>query len=499
MDIIYFWFQNPEIWFKCSLDVDQAITQLFGERVKNATLSTKPDKFQDLENIILLDQLSRHVDRVWKSCYATTYHSRALELSFKVIKEGLEDWLPEHICFILMPLRHSKLREHLEHSLDHICQLRRGSPHNTYYRRFYYANLTRLSKFIQPQEFTCKSDNIPEYKQIFCSSCQYKVDEEKIWLSKLNFQEEIVNSFFKIKCNYPNITISLSGGVDSMVSSFILKKLGFQVTALMINYQNRTESLEEVNLVSSWCQKMEIPFYVTSITQISRTNDQDRNFYETFTKNIRFQSYQSLQNPVVLGHNMDDCFENIFSNIKNKRSIDNLLGMDDVSYQLGATLLRPMLKIRKGTIIEFAQRYNIPYLWDSTPKWSQRGKYRDNLIPSIEKYEPQLLPSLLEMSNRFKKISNHYYQLIEQNLKIDKFRVDRYSIQFMKCTEIDYWKYVFQRCLELYQLKIPSYKSLRHLIFIIESKHDYIGKQVMLTKYYSGHFIEENKLIIRVF
>lgn len=499
MDIIHFWFQNPEIWFNCSKTIDLEITQLFGERVKNVILSTRPDKFQDLENIILLDQISRHVDRVWNSCYATTYHSRALELSLEVIKNGLEDWLPEHICFILMPLRHSKLKSYLELSLDHICHLRRRCPQNSYYRRFYYANLTRLSEFIQPQEYKGKSDDINRYKQILCSGCQYQFDEEQIWSSKLNSKEVIVNSFVSIKCKYPYVTISLSGGVDSMVSSFILKKLGFQVTALMINYQNRTESLEEVNLVSSWCQKMEIPFYVTSITQISRTNDQDRNFYETFTKNIRFQSYQSLQNPVVLGHNMDDCLENIFSNIKNKRSIDNLLGMDDVSYQLGVTLLRPMLKIQKGTIIEFAQRYNIPYLWDSTPKWSQRGKYRDNLIPSIEKHEPQLLSSLLEMSNRFKKISNHYYQLIEQNLKIDKFRVDRYSIQFMKCTEIDYWKYVFQRCLELYQLKVPSYKSLKHLISILESEHDYIGKQVMLTKYYSGEFIEENKLIIRVF
>ena len=260
MDIIHFWFQNPEIWFNCSKTIDLEITQLFGERVKNVILSTRPDKFQDLENIILLDQISRHVDRVWNSCYATTYHSRALELSLEVIKNGLEDWLPEHICFILMPLRHSKLKSYLELSLDHICHLRRRCPQNSYYRRFYYANLTRLSEFIQPQEYKGKSDDINRYKQILCSGCQYQFDEEQIWSSKLNSKEVIVNSFVSIKCKYPYVTISLSGGVDSMVSSFILKKLGFQVTALMINYQNRTESLEEVNLVYSWCQKMEIPF-----------------------------------------------------------------------------------------------------------------------------------------------------------------------------------------------------------------------------------------------
>ena len=42
-------------------------------------------------------------------------------------------------------------------------------------------------------------------------------------------------------------------------------------------------------------------------------------------------------------------------------------------------LWRPMLNIYKKNIIDFALKYNIPFLKDSTPKWSMRGKIRDNI------------------------------------------------------------------------------------------------------------------------
>ena len=149
---------------------------------------------------------------------------------------------------------------------------------------------------------------------------------------------------------------------------------------------------------------------------------------------------------MILGHNMDDCLENIFSNIKNGKSFSNLVGMETESYQQGVLLIRPMLQIRKSEILKFAHNYNIPYLWDSTPKWSQRANYRDYLIPSIEKYEPALVPSLLKMSERYHHICKHYYQLLEEKLEITKLKdKNEYIIKFINCFEYDYWKFIFLR------------------------------------------------------
>ena len=74
------------------------------------------------------------------------------------------------------------------------------------------------------------------------------------------------------------VVISLSGGVDSMVSSFILKKLNFQVSALMINYQNRKQSARETEFVSSWCHRLNSFDRTTTINYLSKNRDKDRVF-----------------------------------------------------------------------------------------------------------------------------------------------------------------------------------------------------------------------------
>jgi tRNA(Ile)-lysidine synthase TilS/MesJ len=86
---------------------------------------------------------------------------------------------------------------------------------------------------------------------------------------------------------------------------------------------------------------------------------------------------------VLLGHNKDDCFENIITNITNKNNYDNLSGMEILKTIDGINFWRPMLNIKKADIINYANLYKIPYLFDSTPSWSVRGKIRDNLKPVL--------------------------------------------------------------------------------------------------------------------
>ena len=88
----------------------------------------------------------------------------------------------------------------------------------------------------------------------------------------------------------------------------------------------------------------------------------------------------SHQNTIVLlGHNKDDCFENIITNITNRNNYDNLCGMEILKKIDEINFWRPMLNVEKKDIINFAHINNIPYLCDSTPEWSVRGKIRDKL------------------------------------------------------------------------------------------------------------------------
>ena len=187
------------------------------------------------------------------------------------------------------------------------------------------------------------------------------------------------------KCfeNIPNdVTISLSGGVDSMVCLEICKKLNKNITAVHINYNNRETSYQESFFVQDWCTSSGIIVNIRDITEMQR-NSKDREIYEEFTRVARFNEYRKVNLPVILGHNRDDAFENVLTNINKHKIIDNIVGMKARDVIDDVEILRPMLEIPKAMIIAYARKNNIPFLYDSTPKWSQRGKIRDNIIPAM--------------------------------------------------------------------------------------------------------------------
>ena len=201
--------------------------------------------------------------------------------------------------------------------------------------------------------------------------------------------------------------ISLSGGVDSMITSWIMKQIckKAELLCVHINYNNRETSIVEADFVKTWCNLMDIPYSIVNIYNLKRVkqngkivcyeNDLEisRNIYEEKTKKIRFDEYTRHKCPVILGHNHDDLLENIITNISNNRT-DKLGGMERSSVINGVNIVRPMISITKKEIYEYAIKTNVPYLEDSTPAWSRRGKLRDTFVPAVSEIEPNFMKGL---------------------------------------------------------------------------------------------------------
>ena len=129
--------------------------------------------------------------------------------------------------------------------------------------------------------------------------------------------DRILSGIIDREVQSDEVALLLSGGVDSMIASFILSFIVTDLKAIHINYNNRPESIYESQFVQWWCNKLNIPCFIRDITEISRNKSIDRNIYESVTNFIRFNLYSLKSNdiPVFLGHNKDDTIENIFTNI----------------------------------------------------------------------------------------------------------------------------------------------------------------------------------------
>lgn len=320
-----------------------------------------------------------------------------------------------------------------------------------------------------------KYGNVLEYipqEQIKISSQQFDLTNNLITTLSSFCKEHVVNSSKKV-------IVSLSGGVDSMVLTTILKLLGYNVICGHINYNNRNETYEEQEFIEKWCYYNSIKLYVKSLTHIKRA-ESNRNEYEAITKKIRFDFYKEImlnegQSMILLGHHKDDVLENIFANLCRGRNILDLAVIKHSCILDNVHIMRPMLDFYKTSIYDFAKYYQVPYFKDSTPHWSIRGKYRNKIHPQLEDAFPSLKSNLMELSSQSTMWNTLVQeQLIEPFLKTVNYGENKcmFNIEKYKDYPHCFWNIVLMKLFYNYGKHCPSKRAVQVFIAAIKSKNN---------------------------
>jgi tRNA(Ile)-lysidine synthetase-like protein len=317
-------------------------------------------------------------------------------------------------------------------------------------------------------------------------------------LEKINDCDDLTNTLNSniekpIGKKTDRLVLSISGGVDSMVCSWILKSYKINFCCVHINYSNRPESVKEEQFVKEWCEILGVKLWVRRIGEINRAKCMENNLrdlYETYTRDVRYKTYQHVcLNPwVILGHNRDDCFENILTNLSKKSKFDNLNGMNLYSFidnnSQPIHFLRPMLSIEKKSIYKYAHLNNIPYLFDSTPKWSQRGKIRDSVKPTLEKWNLHIIDGIFEIAGKL----TEYDQLINILVKDWVGKIKDGEI-ICEVSEIPLTKLFWEKIFNLSNIKISS-NSLNNFIEFVKK---IVGNKVKIDiNVYAKYEVNKN-------
>lgn len=428
------WFRHPEWWFETHLETDRYLAETYGHWLDENVMEHSWDWTSDtlVAWILLYDQLPRHVARVTSKNVVYPYLQKAIGLLKLVIEDGLEsqfrlhDFTGNEFGFLMLPLRHSydckltyqamKLmwkKIELDKSLGNHRDVEELRP-------FMVAAYKRCPMLpIQTTDHYTYRDVFQVFPISVASPPPPAFDWEKHqgviaytpeWM--LDGEVQLTNDAWVRGWTIPSgsILVSLSGGVDSMVLLWILKHHypEVSVAAVFINYCNRSD--DEEHFVRDWCASLRVPLYVRRLREIQRTPAMAfelRETYETYTRNVRYHAYHQAHafeaprqtTPIVaMGHNQDDCFENILTNICQKQKYENLRGMTELAEANALQFWRPMLSVPKHHIYHFAQTHTIPYLQDSTPAWSCRGKIRDTVRPTLSQYHPAMIPAFFHLS-----------------------------------------------------------------------------------------------------
>ena len=525
------WFSNRDYWFSKNSKIDVYLCDKYYKYIESTSYIYESYKKNPLffDNktiiayIILLDQISRHFKRVYDTNIDIVEFSRkAVNFSNILLYNNKQDiFTIDELSFIYLPYRHLKDIDKIYEIISIYIELyeKANTEDKLKCRRYLQATLNNIYKDINLLSMKInKRVKSWEYinKDILDPRC---LEDNKI-VSVVSpiIHENMRNEIEKLK-DGSTIVVSLSGGVDSMVALYLCKYIKDtynsnkikNIIAIHINYNNRTHSGDELDFVNYYCNKLGIKLYLRTIKEISRNNclhNGLRDLYEDITKNIRYDMYRlNIKNDrtyILLGHNKDDCFENVITNISNKSNYNNLCGMEVLKEIEGMMFWRPLLSIEKRHILDCANINKIHYLYDSTPTWSVRGKIRDTVRPSLlllknnEGIEDNsIIDSFFYLRDYIANTQDIFNELIIKNLiskikYMDAENSRKYITEYSK-TEMLSLKYIVIAKIFFSKLNIRySHKAIKDFC-------EYIGTFDTLSKTQQGsNFILSKSCIIDI-
>ena len=439
------WISRERYWFNKNDDNDKYLSDNYSYLIDSY------DYYKDSKpilGIIIYDQLTRHYYRNEYNSHILIYFNRkAVEIANKHKTNSFIDYLCYNDwMFYMLVYRHSNIRENILFVMNECWKL------NPLPIKFIKATYTRAN-FEEEFDYY-KYSSIDFDMSILENSPIQEINENKLYN---------IGEFDNIKND--TIIISLSGGVDSVVCLFNIIKLypNKKIIAVHINYNNRNEVEEEVKFLRCLCCFFDIELYVRKIAEINRyicmCNDL-RDIYESYTKKIRFNCYRKFGKipTIILGHNKDDCFENILTNIAYNSKYDNLRGIEYSVIIDNINFIRPLINVSKNDIYKFAIMHNLPYLKNSTPNWSQRGKIRAEVVPVLMKWDNRIIDGLFNLSEVMKDYNEILMKSIETFSEIEVGEIELLNISKL------YWKHGIYKIFNFY----ITNKSLLALISRLE-------------------------------
>jgi len=396
-----FWLSNPDYWIAIG-PKQHAADKLIYSTFYNYDYTQE----DTLGQVIYLDQFMRHFSRITTISENTIRDSR-IDAARLVMALTPADWSSTQedvLIWYLMPWKHlhdwpnifSTINTWLNNRpLTDFPTLNRYFM-DTYTKAYSPATVAETIQHTteQPIQFYDANQICDSYPLIYADPIAWAT----IRTSKL--AQPLINAFTPY--TETPITISLSGGVDSMLMAALLIREGFDVVAIHIVYGNRTESPMEQNFVETYCYRLGIPLYIYTIEHLKRAQS-DRAFYESATRDLRFSAYKALKRPVLLGHIQEDVVENIWTNFAHGTHLDNPAKFAPEALESGVKICRPWLHIKKELIYAVASELMIPYLKNTTPAWSNRGKFRTDFYAATHaQYGPQVDQTLISVASRLK-------------------------------------------------------------------------------------------------
>lgn len=288
------------------------------------------------------------------------------------------------------------------------------------------------------------------------------------------------------------VLVSVSGGPDSICLLNLLynlqPRLGCELAVFHLNHKLRKAAAQEQIFVQKVCKRLGLPCFTKGFA-IRKYAEKNNLNIEAAASQIRYQLLSSLAKKlscqkIALGHTADDQAETVLMKLIRGSGITGLGGIFPVKQaeESGQSkIIRPLIEISHQEVLAYLKSQHLSYCLDISNLDQRyfRNRVRLQLLPQLEKYNPRIRKSLVQISFFCQKLEEYFQQ---ETLKIfpalAKCLPGKIIIDFNKLLCYNYvtQTYIIKKALGL--LKPKSEINFAHISSILNLTQS--GKQIQL-------------------
>lgn len=192
----------------------------------------------------------------------------------------------------------------------------------------------------------------------------------------------------KIPENYKKIYIGLSGGVDSMVLLHFIKTnfTDIDIEAIHVNHGIQEIGKKWAIDCAEFCDKLNVKLNVAEVSVAAGGNLEER------ARIARYSAFKEIAGGglIALAHHADDVAETLMLRLLRGSGTEAAGNMRELSKHDDLSIWRPLLKISRSDIEDYARTNEIPWVEDPSNKneMFDRNFIRNSLLPMLEERFP---------------------------------------------------------------------------------------------------------------
>lgn len=213
------------------------------------------------------------------------------------------------------------------------------------------------------------------------------------------FKEHINNNFPFLKDK--KLLVAISGGVDSVVLTYLLNSLNFEISLAHCNFNLRKkESDLDENFVSEISQKTSNQIFTIKFNTLKFAKKHNLST-QIAARKLRYNWFQELVDQhqfdyILTAHHADDNLETFMINLIRGSGLDGFTGIPEIN----GNIIRPLLTFSREEIELYANHNKIEWREDASNASTKyiRNKIRHQVIPILKEINPSLLRTFTQTS-----------------------------------------------------------------------------------------------------